>query len=352
MCTLTAAITTRRTFATLPEPPHPRTRIGKTCVNTTARAFIAAALQYTARMHRALLALAIQLACTDHGDTAPPSAPTSASIPDSSFASPPAPTPPAAPAALNLPASDPIVTPVHKPGDIPAPTVHRLPDGREFIHDLYRDRISIRDAANHATDLGEVTLLAVPGLGSLILPKDADGRPRYHDVDPTAPRLRLLWAPPADVHPILAGLDRGAPLFYLRRDDRTAIDLVRVPAPGVAETRTIKLGVPFIPASSDAVRGDRILLVGVTPRTRTTMDWTGPGITEPVVVLDLTAAQTRRIGDARGDWSMSTSIPHPYVAVQWTDHDRHGRGSWFAEACVNRVDPASERLTACTPAKP
>ena len=70
------------------------------------------------------------------------------------------------------------------------------------------------------------------------------------------------------------------------------------------------------------------------------------------VVLDLTATQTRRIGDARGDWSMSTSIPHPYVAVQWTDHDRHGRGSWFAEACVNRVDPASERLTACTPAKP
>jgi hypothetical protein len=192
----------------------------------------------------------------------------------------------------------------------------------------------------------------VPHLGTLIVPKSSDGVHRYHDIDPTAPRLRLLWQPALDAHAQLAGLDRGAPLFLVRRDGVATVDLVRVPAPGAPEIRTTTLPDNFHPASTDAVRGTRLLLVGPSA---------GPAepgpihdgrelwapFTGSVLLLDLATDQRRTLGEATGAWSRTTAVPHSYVAVQWTDHDPHGRGRWFPEECINRVDVASERLTRC-----
>lgn len=312
-------------------------------------------------MSRVLLALALNLlACTEHGaDTAPPApAPHAAASPPpfvatSSLPVTNQPQRPAAPVTLNLPATDPIVVPPYVVGQETPPTTHRLPDGREFIHDSYRDRIAVRDpATGEQTDLGEAILVIVPHLGTLIVPKNKDGAYRYHDIDPTAPRLRFVWQSPIDAYHQLAGLDRGAPLFLLRRDGVATVDLVRVPAPGAPEIRTTTLPDDFHPASTDAVRGTRLLLVGPSAKPAE------PGpihdgreiwspFTGSVLLLDLATDQRRNLGEATGEWSMTTAVPHSYIAVRWTDHDPHGRGRWFPETCINRVDVASEHLTRC-----
>jgi hypothetical protein len=320
-------------------------------------------------MPRLLVALALGLsACHPDADAAPvpdplvadprpvPKASVSQPVPEAS------PAPLVAPAALNLPALDPDPATVPAPGDPPPPTLHRLPDGRTFIHDGHRDRIAVRDAAGRDHDLGEAVLVAVPRLGWLIAPKTDPGQ--FHDVDPAAPRLRPLWAQPTDPDPAvhvrisLAGLDRGAPLFLVRRLRQppasarlvaaTTSQLVRVAAPGRVETRAIELPPDLHVPGSDAVRDRRLLLVGADIRRGDPPSpWDTP-FTAEVTLLDLETLALRRLGEAVGAWTRTTAVPHPYLAVRWTDHAAHARDHGWAERCINHVDPHDDSLTPCS----
>jgi hypothetical protein len=290
-------------------------------------------------MHRAVL-LALALAACD--TTRETSAPVPAAQPLA-----PAPTPAASTAivSLNLPATEPNPAPPHIPGEPYAPTTHRLPDGREFIHDSNRDRISVRDPSSpDPIDLGQATLLTVPRLGELIVPRP-EAEVRYHDVDPDAPRLRLLWTAPAS-GALFAGVDRGAPVFLVRGATTTA-ELVRITGPGTTDTRAIDLPLGLGPPSTDAVRDHRLLLVRHEPQRP--QNFLGRNFSAAVFVLDVEANTLRPLGDATGAWTSGTAMPHPYVVVRWTDHDPHARDVGWAEDCVNLVDPARERLTPCAP---
>lgn len=264
---------------------------------------------------------------------------------------------------LNLPAiePDPAIV-LAAVGDGPPPTAHRLPDGRVLIHDGYRDRVAIRDPrTGRDTDLGEVTRVDVPRLGWLIVPK-TDGSPHYHDVDPAAPRLRSLWRS-ADADPALftratlAGLDRGAPLFVVRYVGQGAgqemlsqrgTQLVRVLGPGRVEARPVPLAFDVDAPSADAVRDHRLLLVDTGPPRRAGLA-TGQAFTAAAQVLDLGDLTVRELGEARGAWTDATAMPHPYLALRWSDHDRHARDHGWAEGCINIVDVAHEQLTPCAP---
>lgn len=312
-------------------------------------------------MLRSTLLLAITLAaCSDLG----PPATTPEPAPASTVSTP---TRPAPVTPLNLPslAGTPAASRVAD-GDPSPPTIHSLPDGRRFIHDGYRDRITLEDPTTGVrTDLGEVTLVAVPRLGHLIVPKTEPAH--YHDVDPTAPRLRPLWRTPDHPEPTvlalvtLVGLDRGAPLFLVRHQ-RVApigaapppfptVELVRLAAPGSPEIRVVPISADHAAPSADAVRDHRLLLLGPhrdLPAGDPPSAWRAP-FSAPVSVLDLRTLAVRPLGDARGDWTDGTAVPHPYIAVRWTDHDAHARDHGWAEGCINTVDPTHERLVPCTP---
>ncbi len=292
-------------------------------------------------MHRVVLLALALTACDTAHETA---APTPAARPPTFV-----PTPVAASTAvvsLNLPETEPTpAPPPHVPGQPYAPTTHRLPDGREFIHDSHRDRIAIRDpSAAEPIDLGQAILLTVPRLGDLIIPPP-EGAVAYHDVDPDAPRLRLLWTAPTSGSR-LVGVDRGAPVF-LARSDTNKVELVRITGPGVHDTRPIDLPADLSPPSNDAVRDHRLLLVRFDPRPPHPLQ--GLDFSAAVFVLDLGTRALRALGDATGTYTSGTAMPHPYVAVRWTDHDPHARDIGWAEDCVNLVDPAREHLTPCAP---
>jgi len=309
--------------------------------------------------HLALLLACAALACGAELD--PPATPASASASTSSrdLAASTAP-------RLNLPALDGTPAPLVAADDPQAPTVHALPDGRRFIHDSHRDRITLEDPrTGERTDLGEAVLLAVPRLGYLIVPKREPAT--YHDVDPDAPRLRPLWRAPGHPGPTtlvfteLVGLDRGAPLFLVRKRRVGApsvplppfptVDLVRVAAPGAPEVTTVRVTSDHHAPGDDAVRGRKLVLVGPQrdlPPGAPAAARTRP-FTAPVILLDLDSHAVQALGEARGDWTVATAVPHPYLAVRWTDHDPHARDHGWAEACINTVDPHRGLLTACTP---
>ncbi len=240
-----------------------------------------------------------------------------------------------------------------------------LPDGRVLLFDRYRDRIAVSDPKTGGrVELGEAMLTAVPRLGWLIVPKGG-AQGRYHDVDPKTGALRLLWAAPEEdaggwTHAQLAGVDRGAPLMIVRRVRRSPgsadapeprVRLVRLRGPGDAEESTLTLRLGLWIAGPDAVRGRELLLVDAS-EVRGKMRIGEPPKTAPVFVVDLETHAIRELGQAVGAWSMTTAVPHPYVAVRWSDHDARVRDLWWGPECVNTVDAGSLALTPCKPTWP
>ena len=73
--------------------------------------------------------------------------------------------------------------------------------------------------------------------------------------------------------------------------------------------------------------------------------WTQPFDAE-VAVLDLRTGAHHRIGRARGGWTQTTAIPHPYLTVRWADGSTSPPlAMWETEGMVTFVDPTTERLT-------
>lgn len=245
-------------------------------------------------------------------------------------------------------------------GEDPYKRRYRLADGRLLAYDGMNDRAAVIDGAGQRHDLGAALLVAVPGLGRLVVPKD--GPPwRYCDVAPGGVALRTLWTAPesegsASLLTEVAGAWRGAPLLALTHVEVSAagdglpgreLRLVRLLGPGQVEARTLARSSGLRVAGPDAVRGDRLLLLGPSAQgPAKDGPWSAP-LTAPVYVAALTGAEPRPLGLARGDWTMDTAVPHPYVTVRWSDGGDHPRG--WSGPCVNLVGVADEKLTPCEP---
>ncbi len=234
---------------------------------------------------------------------------------------------------------------------------YRLADGRLLAYDGMNDRAAVIGGGQRL-ELGAALLVAVPGLGQLIVPKG--GPPwRYCDVAPGGAALRTLWEAPETLQgallvSVVAGVWRAAPLLAVWRAEVSSagdslpgreLRLVRILGPGRVEERTLALPPGLHVASADAVRGDRLLLIGPHAQGPAKGGPWSAALTAPVYVASLAGGQVRPLGLARGGWTMGTAIPHPYVAVRWSDGGDHTQG--WSGPCVNVVGVADERLTPC-----
>lgn len=259
---------------------------------------------------------------------------------------------------VDLPALNPVAVPIASADPEQPPRAYPLAGGRLLIHDAHRDRIALYEPDTGAqTELGEAMLVAVPRLGWLIVPRRTPWQ--YCDIDPNAAALRVLWQEPTDVAQFmsvvqLAGNDRGAPLFVVTRlriapGTVTAVPepglrLVRVRGPGRSDVRDLPLPAGLTVPSSDAVRGARLLLLRSAPASSA-----AEALHADALLLDLEPGTLRSLGRASGDWTLGTAMPHPYIALRWSDHDGQARDHGWAEGCVNVVAVADARLVACVP---
>ncbi|HUS31539.1 MAG TPA: hypothetical protein VMZ53_23700 [Kofleriaceae bacterium] len=213
---------------------------------------------------------------------------------------------------------------------------YALRDGRVVRYDAYNANVVsiFEPSTKQVTELGRAALLAVPRMGWLVLTRGADGTVRLNDIDPSRDALRLVWQ---GGYPEVVGTLDGAIVISSERE------LIALTAPGVAQTLA-KLPAGMSPASGDAIRGHRLLLVsggakedGSWPA-RMTFD-------ADVSIMDLQTSRVRKVGIAKGGYTMQTAIPHPFVLVHWADHEQLASERSWAEGRPNIVDVTTEQIS-------
>jgi hypothetical protein len=256
-------------------------------------------------------------------------------------------------------AVDGTVTTVEWPGE--PPRQHVLADGRVVLDDRYDSRtIYLWDPTTRAlTELAHGELLPVAGAGWLIDAGD-DTTMRLYDVDPdrTAPRLRELWSTPRDgATTDVVGLLDGAPVIatraYIVRASRavfapTTALICLATSPTAATTVPLAIPPTLAIASRDAIRGHRILLATVGDHAPGHVLAPTATFDVGISLYDLDTDAIRALGTGHGTWTLGTALSHPYVNVEWSDHDRSLPTRGWSESLVNWIDPATEALTITT----
>lgn len=229
-------------------------------------------------------------------------------------------------------------TPTASPWPMRAPAAYRLPDGRYLLYDGYDANMVYvwQPRTKTLTELGRAVLVAVPRLGWLVEQTGNDGVARLYDLEPKAAALRELWRSADGVE--VAGTLDGA--IALRAGQR----IVCLSGPGATTTLATTLPAGARIAGDDAIRGHRMLLIaGAMPDPGS---WPGGHGTFDVAIeiLDLGSGKVRTIGVGAGAWTRTTDVPHPYVAVHWSDRDRNLRDPGWAEDVIDVVDVTTETL--------
>ncbi len=218
-----------------------------------------------------------------------------------------------------------------------APAAHRLKDGRVLLHDSHDANLVWiwSPKTKKLVPLGKATLAEIPRTGALVATYE-DERTTYHDVDPTRNALRALWTEPPDTERLqtwVAGATTsGSPVLITRTTK--GVTMVTIRDPGAVESREISLPATKFPASADALRGNRLLVIeGNT--------FTG-AMETPVVkvsVLDVVTGEIRDLGEAKGCHTSWTGGIHSFVDVTWKDHDPHVKRPGREPHCPVLVDP-------------
>jgi hypothetical protein len=229
---------------------------------------------------------------------------------------------------------------------LPPPAYAIAPD-RFLVVDNDRYRLLLWDrSARKLTDLGHGRTEVVPGQGRIAVGLDERGEhTRYLEIDPHADALRVLWVPPDGVGHELVGVHEGAPLVATTswsEGKRTRkLGFVRLLGDGRTQSFAHTVDPSLSPANGDAVRGQRLLLVGGPVQ----VGAADRPFAEPIAILELDKGRVRELGDATGAFSVSTAVPHPYVRVQWSDHAARMHPGFPVEGCTNEIDVRTEAIT-------
>ena len=198
-------------------------------------------------------------------------------------------------------------------------------------------------------------LAPVPSLKRSVIQCYDTRRKRFRicDLDPQRKRLRVLWTAPRKGHFRLLGQRKGAVVVLergwvkqpgggMRAAPKARLHIL---APGRRPvTRSLQLGKLRIGGAPDAIRGDRILLVGPSKpgRPQIYRKLHGP-FSAPVWLHHLSTGKRRLLGRAQGGWTRCTGGIHPHLYVVWSD----GAPRYRHVSCypgITLVDPKNPRL--------